>query len=62
MGSGTTGVAAVQMGCKFIGIEKEPMYFEIACNRIEKAVAQGSLLDFRPAQPCEQMLLLDLGK
>lgn len=37
MGSGTTGVAAVQMGRRFIGIEREPKYFEIACRRIEDA-------------------------
>ena len=40
MGSGTTGVAAVQMGRKFIGIEREPKYFDIACKRIEQAYAQ----------------------
>lgn len=40
MGSGTTGVAAVQMGRKFIGIEREPKYFEIACRRIEDAQKQ----------------------
>jgi len=43
MGSGTTGVAAVQMGRKFIGIEREPKYFEIACKRIEDAQRQGDL-------------------
>ncbi len=37
MGSGTTGVAAVQMGRQFIGIERDPTYFEIACRRIEDA-------------------------
>lgn len=37
MGSGTTGVAAVQMGRQFIGIEREPKYFDIACRRIEDA-------------------------
>ena len=37
MGSGTTGVAAVQMGRKFIGIEREPKYFDIAVRRIEDA-------------------------
>ena len=37
MGSGTTGVAAVQMGRSFIGIEREPKYFDIACRRIEDA-------------------------
>lgn len=41
MGSGTTGVAAVQMGRKFIGIEREPKYFNIACKRIEDAQRQG---------------------
>ena len=41
MGSGTTGVAAVQMGRKFIGIEREPKYFDIAVKRIEDAQRQG---------------------
>lgn len=41
MGSGTTGVAAVQMGRDFIGIEREPRYFDIACKRIEAAQRQG---------------------
>lgn len=43
MGSGTTGVAAVQMGRKFIGIEREAKYFDIACERIENAQRQASL-------------------
>lgn len=43
MGSGTTGVAAVQMGRDFIGIEREPKYFDIACRRIEEAQRQGDL-------------------
>jgi site-specific DNA-methyltransferase (adenine-specific) len=43
MGSGTTGVAAVQMGRDFIGIEREERYFEIACRRIEQAQRQGDL-------------------
>lgn len=41
MGSGTTGVAAVQMGRDFIGIERDPAYFGIACKRIEDAQRQG---------------------
>jgi DNA modification methylase len=36
MGSGTTGVACVQTGRNFIGIEIDPGYFEIAKQRIEK--------------------------
>lgn len=43
MGSGTTGVAAVQMGRSFIGIEREQKYFDIACKRIEDAQRQGDL-------------------
>lgn len=43
MGSGTTGVAAVQMGRDFIGIEREPAYFDIACKRIEDAQRQGDM-------------------
>ena len=43
MGSGTTGVAAVQMGRDFIGIEREPKYFDIACKRIEDAQRQQDL-------------------
>ena len=45
MGSGTTGVAAIQMGRKFIGIEREESYFNIACERIEQATKQASLFE-----------------
>ncbi len=38
MGSGTTGVAAVQLGRRFIGCEQKPEYFEVACRRIQEAV------------------------
>lgn len=43
MGSGTTGVAAVQMGKQFVGIEREPKYFDIARKRIEDAQRQGDM-------------------
>ena len=43
MGSGSTGVAAVQMGRQFIGIEREQNYFDIACERIEKAQKQTDM-------------------
>jgi DNA modification methylase len=43
MGSGTTGVACSNLGKEFIGIEKDPEYFEIACERIRKANLQGRL-------------------
>ena len=44
MGSGTTGVACMNLGRKFIGIEREPKYFDIACLRIEDAQRQGRLI------------------
>lgn len=50
MGSGTTGVAAVQMGRDFIGIEREERYFDIACRRIEEAQKQGDMF-IEPAKP-----------
>jgi len=43
MGSGTTGVACMNMDRKFIGIEIESKYFDVACERIEMAQAQGKL-------------------
>lgn len=45
MGSGSTGVAAMQMGKEFIGIEIEPKYFDIACERIENAQRQLPMFD-----------------
>jgi site-specific DNA-methyltransferase (adenine-specific)/modification methylase len=49
MGSGTTGVACVQMGRRFIGIERDPEYFEAACRRIAAAHAQPRLTLVKPA-------------
>ena len=43
MGSGTTGVACARLGRRFIGIEIEPRYFDIACRRIEAAQKQADL-------------------
>ena len=43
MGSGTTGVACVQLGRKFTGIEIDPDYFDIACRRIQAAVNEPRL-------------------
>lgn len=56
MGSGTTGVAAIQLGRKFIGIEREPKYFEIACKRIEQAVAQGQLFEPEPMRQTQESM------
>lgn len=39
MGSGTTGMAAIKEGFRFIGVEKDPEYFEIAKNRLQKTLS-----------------------
>lgn len=43
MGSGTTGVACVKLGRKFIGVELDEKYFDIACKRIEEAYKQPDM-------------------
>lgn len=45
LGSGTSGVAACKARRQFIGIEREPKYFDIACRRIEDAQRQGNLFE-----------------
>lgn len=57
MGSGTTGVACVKLGRKFIGIEIDEGYFNIACERIQKAYDQPDFFVERP-KPAEQMDML----
>lgn len=58
-GSGTTGVAAIQMARKFIGIERDPKYFDIMCRRIEEAAKQPDLL-YGPQPIDEEPLQLSL--
>jgi len=60
MGSGTTGVACVRLGRKFIGIEIDPGYFEIACRRIREAHDETAL--FREPQPVAKQLSLEDAK
>lgn len=57
MGSGTTGVACVKMGRKFIGIELEPKYFDIACRRIEAAYKQPDMFIAPPVKPVQESLI-----
>lgn len=56
MGSGTTGVACAKLGRKFIGIEIEPKYFDIAYRRIEQAYKQPDMFIARP-EPAKQEAL-----
>ena len=51
MGSGTTGVACMNLDRHFIGIEKDPDYFEIACKRISDAESQGNLFERERTKP-----------
>lgn len=53
MGSGTTGVACANLGRRFIGIEIEPRYFDIACERIEDAYKQPRLFDDPKPEPTQ---------
>lgn len=57
MGSGTTGVSCAVLGRKFIGIEIDETYFDIACQRIEEAYAQRDLFIAPPAPKAEQIAL-----
>ncbi len=59
MGSGSTGVACVNLGRKFIGIERDPAHFETACRRIEAAHNQPRLFAEPVAKPVQPSLLGD---
>ena len=54
MGSGTTGVACVKTGRKFIGIELDPDYFDIACKRVREAYAQPDMFIAEKPKPSVQ--------
>lgn len=53
MGAGATGVAAIKLGRKFVGIEIEPIYFDIACRRIQAAIDAPDMFVER-AKPAKQ--------
>ena len=57
LGSGTTGVACAKLGRKFIGIEIDEGYFDIACARIRKAYAQPDFFIAPPAEKPKQEAL-----
>lgn len=56
MGSGTTGVACTNLGRKFVGIEIEEKYFDIACSRIEEVSKQPLLVEEQRKQPEQHKL------
>jgi DNA modification methylase len=49
LGSGTTGVACSRLGYRFVGVERDPKYFEIAVGRIEKELGRAPLFE-KPAE------------
>lgn len=57
MGSGTTGVACVKAGRSFIGIEREPSYFDIACERIQKAYDQPDMFVAPPSAKADGVVI-----
>lgn len=57
MGSGTTGVAAIACGKRFIGIELDPDHFDIACKRISEALKQPDFFVEKP-KPAKQEALI----
>lgn len=56
MGSGTTGVACVKLGRRFIGVEQDPKFFRIACERIEAATRQPDMFVRLAKSPVQQPL------
>lgn len=57
MGAGTTGVACIRNGRKFVGCEIDQKAFDIACKRIEQAVAQGQLFEPEPMKQEQHSLI-----
>jgi site-specific DNA-methyltransferase (adenine-specific)/modification methylase len=58
MGSGSTGAACVETGRRFIGIEKEPKYFEIALKRIRDAERLAKCDLFKDSAPAKRQGVL----
>jgi site-specific DNA-methyltransferase (adenine-specific) len=57
MGSGTTGVACARLGRRFIGIERDSRWFDLACRRIERAYQQSDMFVTAPAKPVQEAML-----
>jgi site-specific DNA-methyltransferase (adenine-specific) len=59
MGSGTTGIACMNLGRRFVGIEREAEHFDTACRRIEAAAKQPDLFIEQPAPKPQQLSLME---
>lgn len=59
MGSGTTGVAATELGRRFVGIEQDERWFDIACKRIDVAQRQTRIFPHVDQLRSETVKLFD---
>jgi 16S rRNA G966 N2-methylase RsmD len=60
MGGGSTALAALRSGRRFIGIELDPQWFELTCRRLEEVLAQGDLFaDASPHRKAQQLTLAE---
>lgn len=57
-GSGSTGIACIRLGRRFVGIESDPKWFDLACRRIEEAYRQGDLIRDVYQKPQQDRLAL----
>lgn len=57
MGSGTTGVACIQFGRRFLGIERDERWFDLACRRLEEAYRQPRLFEEPAPKPIQPDML-----
>lgn len=57
MGIGTTAIACINSGRKFIGVERDSKYFDLACKRIELAYTQGNLFEPYPKKQIQESFL-----
>lgn len=58
MGSGTTGIACIRTGRRFMGIEKDPVHFSTAVERIKRELSQPMLPTLAPMPVAETGILL----
>jgi DNA modification methylase len=58
MGSGTTGIACVKTHRRFVGIERDPKWFDLACRRISDRLSRPDLFIERPVPPKQEGLAL----
>lgn len=61
MGSGTTGVACIRLGRRFVGVEIDPTYFDVARRRLSAELARPRLPLDAPARAPTQVGMFDGG-